>query len=597
MTAWLIGGLVGLPLSGALLAAVLLRRTSASAVHRLALAVTGLMVCGTLALLPHAGGDRIVMVEWLPGSGPMALGLGTTAIYALLATTGSAFLALLAEGWEGNEVGRLSLSRAVTLLALAAIPVGFLAEHFLARYAALELVALCIALMPLIEMGGSEGRQVAWSSYLLLRVGDAGLLLAIMMLMDASGTLQIRQALDHAASGALAKEQFGWVLGGMLLAVWVKMGGWPFHLWIRAGRLLMPASRTWLFATLMPNLGLYLLYRVTPLAALTGPLRTMAMWLGAGSMALAAFAALSARDVRVSLVHVGVAHAGLALFTAAGDLHGALWLALLATTPLRVLLCLAADTPSRRATAGLFGLGGLAAAAIGGTLVWWLKAEGPPLALFFARLGVALVAAWAVRAAWPLLLRETSRPAPVRRARWAVLAFLGAVVLTGSLAFAPLAYRLALAGGLPLLAAPTLPDIVRQTVTIPVLAVALVLVAAAGFLRRRLRPQSPEAADGIYYTLESQLVRVARSLRGAVEEGVLDQSIALATRIGMGGARIVHRFVEQEGLEGVLRWCGRTAIRLGETLRRWHTGQLRRNLLWVPISLVLALLGLLLCGT
>ena len=38
---------------------------------------------------------------------------------------------------------------ALTLLSVAAAQVAFLAEHFLARYVALEIVALCVALAPL----------------------------------------------------------------------------------------------------------------------------------------------------------------------------------------------------------------------------------------------------------------------------------------------------------------------------------------------------------------------------------------------------------------------------------------------------------------
>ena len=138
------------------------------------------------------------------------------------------------------------------LLALAATNVAFLIDHFLGRYVALEIMALCIALALLVEVRNSVGGRLARRSYLLLRLGDAGLLTAILVLMDASGTLNIATALE--AGSTLDATRLGWVVAGFMLAVWVKLGGWPFHLWSQPGRRLALSSQAWLYATVMPNL-------------------------------------------------------------------------------------------------------------------------------------------------------------------------------------------------------------------------------------------------------------------------------------------------------------------------------------------------------
>jgi hypothetical protein len=49
---------------------------------------------------------------------------------------------------------------------------------------------------------------------------------------------------------------------------------------------------------------------------------------------------------------------------------------------------------------------------------------------------------------------------------------------------------------------------------------------------------------------------------------------------------------EQRGLEGLLRWTVRAVMAGSRWLQRRHTGRLRRNLIWVAASLVLAVLGL-----
>ena len=683
-------GLIALPLLAGALVAVTLRRAHPSTVHRVVLTATGLTALCALALLPHIGDGPGIAVEWLPGADLMGLTTGATGLYAVLVTTWGAFLVLLAPPFippnsggergggippnggerEGGSAERPPLSRAVTLLALAATNVAFLTDHFLARYVALEVVALCIALAPLVEIRNSVGIRLARSGYLLLRLGDAGLLTAILILMEASGTLSIGAALE--AGGALDATRLGLVVAGFILAVWVKLGIWPFHLWSQPGRRLALASQAWLYATVVPNLGLYLLYRITPLLALAGPLQTAALWLGASGAVLAALMALTQADVRAALVYVGAAQGGLALFVAASGVKPAVWLGLLALTPLRLLLFLAADAAQSsasatrcRAAAYLFALGGLALTAFGLLTTWWAREAGAPLdALLVAEAAVALTGVWAASAAWRL-----SRPVGVRNqvfrkkpgffsgaavhwTQWMAVGLLGAGVLAGGLAFGPLARHLTAASHVALPAMPTLLALLRYAATAPALLVVMALVLAVW---RLLPPLSSPPRGGKeggtaeeVYDLEEGLARAAQVLHAVVEVGIAEQIVALAVRAVVDGARVTHRVVEHkglegllhrsaqavvdgarlthrvvehkglegllrgavrvvvdgahvthrvvehEGLEGLLRRAVRAVLVLGRGLQRWHTGRLRRNLLWVAVSLVLAVLTLVL---
>jgi hypothetical protein len=66
-------------------------------------------------------------------------------------------------------------------------------------------------------------------------------------------------------------------------------------------------------------------------------------------------------------------------------------------------------------------------------------------------------------------------------------------------------------------------------------------------------------------------------------------------RVVVDEARVTYRVVEHEGLEGFPRHSVQAVLALGRGLQRWHTGRLRRNLLWVAVSLALVALTLL-CG-
>lgn len=231
---------------------------------------------------------------WLPGIGPMSLSLGSSSLLAAAATAAAlSATALIVEPPS-------PLAGGVALLALASGNVSFLAGHFLLRYVALEMVGLLIAGAPLLPQhprdhaATGRGTQAAWV-YLLLRLGDAGLLTAILMLWTFTGTLAIGPALE--AGMAMGRGAQAWAAGGFLLAVAVKTGLWPFQAWVRSAERLDRLVETWLYATLMPNLGLYLLYRVGPWIGASPRLRWIAVGVG-GLMGVVTFLTGSSRERR-----------------------------------------------------------------------------------------------------------------------------------------------------------------------------------------------------------------------------------------------------------------------------------------------------------
>jgi hypothetical protein len=236
---------------------------------------TGSTALCALALLPFAGQATRCSVTWLPVAGTLHLSLGATSLYSLAAT---AFAAAVLFGLPGPSLRRGRVG-GVVLLGLAAGSVAFLAGHFLLRYVALEVVGLCIAVAPLlVDAGRRQVKRAGWV-YLLLRLGDAGMLVAVLLLEAGTGTLDVGPALADFA--ALSPDAQLWVIGGFYLAVAVKIGLWPFHTWLRPEGALSPRTHAWLYATLMPNLGLYLLYRVTPLLAEAPGVRPVVLGVGA----------------------------------------------------------------------------------------------------------------------------------------------------------------------------------------------------------------------------------------------------------------------------------------------------------------------------
>jgi formate hydrogenlyase subunit 3/multisubunit Na+/H+ antiporter MnhD subunit len=642
-------GAIGLPFTVGLCMLIVGRRLSPWLCRGITLALLLVATCCTAALSLYAGQDTGIVVEWLSGTGPMTLDLGLSGLYLLLATAAAACLASLAS-WP--DPGRHApQADGLVLAALAATGVTLLAGQFLLRYAALEIVALCVAFAPLAEL---RGRRAIWLTcfvYLLLRLGDVGLLVAIEALWMGSGTLVIGPALG--AASQLPAATLYWVAAGMLLAVWVKVGGWPFQAWVHLGRQLPPRSRAWLYAVVLPNLGLYLLYRVTPLLAGSGPLRAVALWLGAGGATLAAVLALAQPGLDSALPYVMAAYGGLAVFAGGGGLAAAVWLSALALTPVRAALHLVTEWPSRNLARPIsVGLGAILLCGWAACMTYWARSAGLPSApTYLAELGVVLLVVCTVGAVRRSLsaMRAAERPAGPETplARWVALVSLGLMVAASPLFLGLLRAPLLEASHASLPSGPSLLGMLRYVLTAPVAWAVAVLAVAMALSGMRL-PALPAIMERWARDPGETLGSFARILRDAVEVSLLEGMLYRVVGAMVRGSRLVYRILEQDALEGGLRQAARAVVevsdrvyalveqdtlegglrqaaravvevsdrvyalveqdtfegglrgvvrstlRLARTLQGWHTGRLRRNLMWIAACAALAVLVLLL---
>ncbi len=520
---WATAGAVGLPLVAGL--GLGLAPMGAAKARRAGLALLAL-VAASLALALWAGEPGAVWaVAWLPDAGPLTLELGGSGVQAALMTTVAALLSL------GLVAAPRRWALATGLLCLGAANVAYLSGNFLGRYVALEVVALCVAAAPLIERADDEGPRIARAVYVLLRLGDAGLLMAILLLWRLSGTL----AIDGALAGGLGADpaSMRWVVGGLALAAWLKMGAWPFQAWIEAAEPLSPFTRAWTFATVLPNLGLYLLYRVTPLIAARS---LTAQWLGWSAMLVALAAGLGSLLLlrggawRRSVVYLCAAQAGLALVLAAAGEGSLLFRMLLLITVPRLALYCAESIRGRE--------GGRVCASVAGG---------------------ALVMAWA----WALWSLRAAAPA------WAVAGGLPLLTMAGWTAIA-MAYPMERT----VLAEPIRPRRAREQGALGAVAGAIYRWVEQGLL------------GGLVTVLAGGVQWASRTAHDVVEEGLLGGFIAALTNGVVRASQVARRTVEEGTLDGSLRLVARGARAASDRMASWHSGKLRSNLLWVAISLV-----------
>ncbi len=225
-----------------------------------------------------------------------------------------------------GRISHLELSKQEVIsciLSLWVANIAFFAGNFLLRFIFLELLALGIVLLLFFNSKTWDGFSQAGIMFLFLKTGALGMLIGIIILQTQTGILNIQSALD--LSNTLPLSVLTWVQAGFLLTVIVKMGVWPFEIWIAYGIVSTKRSLTWFSMLLLPAMGLYLLYRITPMFA-SNSLSSYIVFYGAFSLAIIGTTRSVFKPVKQRALLLGTLLGSLALMIASfGSSKLVLW--------------------------------------------------------------------------------------------------------------------------------------------------------------------------------------------------------------------------------------------------------------------------------
>jgi len=286
------------------------------------------------------------------------------------------------------------------------------------------------------------------------------------------------------------------------------------------------------------------------------------------------------------------------------------WLYVLGLTPVRVLLHLAARAPRSDparplgTAIGALGLGGWALC-----LTYWARGAGlSSAALNLAEVAIALLGVWAISVVRDALSAlRSARLEAVQHVRWAGMGVLSLISVASPWMLKPLFISYLSYHGMPLglPALPTLRSLLHYLWTMPALWIVAALVVGLelwgvgipAFRARGAEDRDPSGGrDPQVRDTEGDLVRIAARVRDLLERHLLEGTLHQAVHVVVRGSELVYRWVERGALEGVLRKVVRSVRGLAQAGQRWHTGRLRRNLLWIVASAVLAVVVLVFAG-
>ncbi|WP_336082475.1 NADH-quinone oxidoreductase subunit L [Nocardia sp. SSK8] len=304
-TLWL---LPALPLAGAIVLLLLGRRADRWG-HYLgtaaALAAFAVAAVAFAEMLGRADADRAIhlqLFEWVP-AGALRVGFGLqldqlSICFALLITGVGSLIHLYSIGYMGHDEGRRRFFGYLNLF-LAAMLVLVLADNFLVLYLGWEGVGLASYLLIGFWYHKPSAATAAKKAFVVNRVGDMGLAIAMMTMFATFGSFDFRTvfaATPGASEGTLTA--IGLLL---LLAACGKSAQVPLQSWLGDAMEGPTPVSALIHAATMVTAGVYLIARANPIFDLAPNARLAVLAVGAVTLLFGAIIGCAKDDIKKAL--------------------------------------------------------------------------------------------------------------------------------------------------------------------------------------------------------------------------------------------------------------------------------------------------------
>lgn len=305
MMLWL---LPALPLGGAVLL-LLLGRVSDTWGHTLGTALAlgsfGVAAWAFYEMLDRSDAQRAVhynLFSWVPATGlqvDFALGLDQLSMcFALLITGVGSLIHIYSIGYMSHDPGRRRFFAYLNLF-LAAMLVLVLADNYLVLYLGWEGVGLASYLLIGFWYEKPSAAAAAKKAFIVNRVGDMGLAIALMIMFATFGTVDYQAvfgAADQASSAALTG--IGLML---LLGACGKSAQVPLQAWLGDAMEGPTPVSALIHAATMVTAGVYLIARSNPIFDLAPGAQAAVMAVGAITLLYGAIIGCAKDDIKKAL--------------------------------------------------------------------------------------------------------------------------------------------------------------------------------------------------------------------------------------------------------------------------------------------------------
>lgn len=225
--------------------------------------------------------------------------------------TGVGFLIHLYASWYMRGEEGYSRFFAYTNLFIASMLILVLADNLLLMYLGWEGVGLCSYLLIGFYYTQRKNGQAAMKAFIVTRIGDVFLAIAIFILYQALGTLNFHDmsALASAPTGS-DKVMLSWATLLLLGGAVGKSAQLPLQTWLADAMAGPTPVSALIHAATMVTAGVYLIARTHGLFLLTPDILYLVGVIGAVTLVLAGFAALVQTDIKRILAYSTMSQIG-----------------------------------------------------------------------------------------------------------------------------------------------------------------------------------------------------------------------------------------------------------------------------------------------
>ncbi len=311
-----------LPLAGAIILASLRRKLSANAAGGLATAlIVGAFAASVLLFLGFdaaQGGRTVKLLDWVRLAGmdiPLALRIDALSLTMMFIVTGvGALIHLYSIGYMHADERAATFFAQLNLFTFAMLLL-VMGSNFLVTFIGWEGVGLCSYLLIGFWYRTPEYNYAARKAFVMNRIGDVGMVLAMVLLFQRFGTLEYDAIMDR-ASGVNDPLMVAATLF-LFLGATGKSAQIPLFTWLPDAMAGPTPVSALIHAATMVTAGIFLTVRSSALFELAPFTQDIILWVGTATALLAASIGLFQNDIKKVLAYSTVSQLGY-MFVALG---------------------------------------------------------------------------------------------------------------------------------------------------------------------------------------------------------------------------------------------------------------------------------------
>ncbi len=184
------------------------------------------------------------------------------------------------------------------------------ASNLLQLFVFWELVGLCSYLLIGFWFQRDAARRAATKAFLVTRLGDLGLLSALLLIWRETGELDIGAIQEAALTGAIGSGVLAFFAGGVFAGAAGKSAQFPLHVWLPDAMEGPTPVSALIHAATMVAAGVYLVARLFPLYALSEEALTTVAVIGSVTAVMAGLLGLVMTDIKRVLAYSTISQLG-----------------------------------------------------------------------------------------------------------------------------------------------------------------------------------------------------------------------------------------------------------------------------------------------